>query len=47
MGDSLMTIIAILLAAVLMFVFPLMSMSDRSDDISQLSVKNSNNRICR
>ena len=39
MGDSLMTIIAILLAAVLMFVFPLMSMSDRSDDISQLSVK--------
>ena len=39
MGDSLMTIVAILLAAVLMFVFPLMSMSDRSDDISQLTVK--------
>ena len=39
MGDSLMTIIAIVLAAVLMFVFPLMSMSDRSDDISQLTVK--------
>lgn len=40
MGDSLMTIVAIVLAAVLMFVFPLMSVSDRSDDISQLSVQN-------
>ena len=39
MGDSLITIVAIILAAVLMFVFPLMSMSDRSDDISQLTVK--------
>ena len=35
MGDSLMTIIAIFLAAILMFVFPLMSMSDRTDDISK------------
>lgn len=40
MGDSLMTIVAIVLAAVLMFIFPLMSVSDRSDDISQLSVQN-------
>ena len=39
MGDSLMTIIGIVLAAILMFVFPLMSMSDRTDDISQLTVK--------
>ena len=39
MGDSLITIFAIILAAILMFVFPLMSMSDRSDDISQLTVK--------
>jgi hypothetical protein len=39
MGDSLMTIIAIFLAAILMFVFPLMSMSDRTDDISQLLVE--------
>ena len=39
MGDSLITIVAIVLAAILMFVFPLMSMSDRSDDISQLTVK--------
>ncbi len=39
MGDSLITIVAIVLAAILMFVFPLMSMSDRTDDISQLTVK--------
>lgn len=39
MGDSLITIVAIFLAAVLMFVFPLMSMSERTDDVSQLSVQ--------
>lgn len=39
MGDSLVTIIAIGLAAVLMFVFPLMAVSERTDDVSQLSVK--------
>ncbi len=39
MGDSLITIVAIFLAAILMFVFPLMSMSDRTDDVSQLAVK--------
>lgn len=39
MGDSLITIIAIFLVAILMFVFPLMSMSERTDDISQLSVQ--------
>ena len=33
------TIIAIFLAAILMFVFPLMSMSERTDDVSQLSVQ--------
>ena len=33
MGDTLITIIAIALAAVLMFVFPLITMSDRTDDI--------------
>lgn len=38
MGDSLITIIAIFLAAILMFVFPLMSLSERTDDISQLAV---------
>ena len=39
MGDSFVTIIAIFLAAILMFVFPLMSMSERTDDVSQLSVQ--------
>lgn len=38
MSDTLITVIAILLAAVLMFLFPLLSVSERSDDISQLSV---------
>ena len=39
MGDTLITVIAIILAAVLMFVFPLMTMSDRTDDVSQLAVE--------
>ena len=38
MSDTLITIVAILLAAVLMFIFPLLSVSERADDISQLSV---------
>ena len=41
MGDTVVTILAIVLAAVLMFIFPLMSVADRSDDVSQLSVQNS------
>lgn len=39
MSDTLITIIAIALAAVLMFIFPLMTMSDRTDDVSQLAVE--------
>ncbi len=39
MGDTVITIVAIALAAVLMFVFPLMTMSDRTDDVSQLTVQ--------
>ena len=39
MSDTLITVIAIALAAVLMFVFPLMTMSDRTDDVAQLSVE--------
>lgn len=39
MGDSFVTIIVIFLAAILMFVFPLMAMSERTDDVSQLSGK--------
>lgn len=39
MGDTLITVVAIFLAGVLMFVFPLMSISERNDDISQLAVQ--------
>lgn len=39
MGESLTTIVAIFLAAILMFVFPLMSISERNDDIAQLGVQ--------
>lgn len=39
MSDTLITVIAIALAATLMFVFPLMTMSDRADDVSQTSLK--------
>ena len=39
MGDTIITVVAIALAAVLMFVFPLMTMSDRTDDVSQLTVE--------
>lgn len=39
MGDSLITIVAIVLAAGLMLVFPLMSLSERTDDISQLAIQ--------
>lgn len=39
MDDILMSIIGIVIAVVLMFIFPLMTMADRSDDISQLTVK--------
>ena len=39
MGDSLGTIVAIAIAAILMFVFPVMTMADRTDDVSQLTVQ--------
>lgn len=38
-GDSLITIVAIVLGAILMFVFPLMSLAERTDDISELAVQ--------
>ena len=41
MGDSLITVVAIFLAAVLMFIFPLMTLAERTDDISSLSVQTS------
>ena len=39
MSDTLITIIAIFLAAILMFIFPLMSVSERNDDIAQSVVQ--------
>ena len=39
MSDTLITVIAIGLAAVLMFVFPLMMMSDKVDNAAQVSVQ--------
>lgn len=39
MGDTVMIIIAILTGVVLMFVFPLMTMADRTDDVTQLAVE--------
>ena len=39
MDDILTSIIGISLAAILMFIFPLITMSDRTDDISQLTVR--------
>ena len=45
MGDTLITVVAILLAAILMFVFPLMSVSERGDDVSQLAVQTAVNKF--
>lgn len=39
LGDSLITIIAIVLAAILMFLFPLLAVSQSGDDVAQLSVQ--------
>lgn len=39
MNDTLVTIIAIFLAAILMFIFPLMTLADRNDDITELTVQ--------
>lgn len=39
MGDTLITIVAIFLAAILMFVFPMMTLADRTDDISSLAAQ--------
>lgn len=39
MGDTLITAVAIFLAAILMFVVPTMTIADRNDDIAQLEVQ--------
>lgn len=41
MGDSAMAVVAIFLAAILMFVFPLMTMADKKDDVTTLAVETS------
>ena len=45
MSDTLITVVAILLAAILMFIFPMMSVAERSDDVSQLSVQTAVNEF--
>ena len=45
MSETLVTVIAIFLAAVLMFVFPLMAVSERNDDIAQLGVQTTTNEF--
>ena len=44
MGDSAMTVVAIFMAAILMFVFPLMTMADRKDDVVTLEVQTETDR---
>ena len=39
MSDTLITVIAVFMAAILMFVFPLMAISDTQDDIAQVAVQ--------
>lgn len=39
MSDTVVTVLAIFLAAILMFIFPLMSTSDRTDDITTQAVE--------
>ena len=39
MGESISTITAIFLAAVLMFIFPLSAIADRNDDASQMYIQ--------
>jgi len=41
MNDTLITIIAIFIAAILMFIFPLMTIADRNDDVAQQAVQQS------
>lgn len=45
MGDYLITGVAIFLAATLMFVFPLMSVSERTDDITQLTIQSATTKF--
>ena len=44
MGESASIVLAIILAAILMFVFPLMTMADRKDDTVTLSIQTETDR---
>lgn len=39
MGDAISTITVVILAAILLFVFPMMTLADRTDDISQITAE--------
>lgn len=45
MNDTLVTIIAIFSAAVLMFVFPLMTLADRNDDITEVAIQTATDEL--
>ena len=45
MSDTLITIVAIFLAALLMFIWPLMSVSERNDDIAQSVVQTATSEL--
>ena len=45
MSDTLVTIIAIFSAAVLMFIFPLMTLADRNDDITELAIQTATDEL--
>lgn len=45
MGDSAITVVAIFLAAILMFIFPLMTMADKKDDVSTLDIQVATNQF--
>lgn len=39
MGDALMTVVAILVSAILLFIVPMMAVAERNDDIGQVAVQ--------
>ncbi len=45
MNDTFIVIIAIGIAGILMFIFPLMTIADRNDDITQLTVQTDTNEL--
>ena len=39
MGDSLTTVLVFFLAAILLFLYPMMTLADRADDVSQIAIQ--------